>query len=217
MAYDNLTTVDSLKRWLLGATLGATSQQSAGNPDDTEYAALIQVASELIGRFCGRDNLGKVISYTENYFKRGSSKVSVRPDFDLVLRHYPVASISSVVMSNSPVTVLNEVGLQSNQSGVFLLEDVEPRILKFQSIYGMYPITVTYTAGYAVNAIPNPLKQAALQLASEIFRSATWIGKKSVAIAGETITYDTDGVWGMSNRIKLMIQPYVDVVPFRGY
>lgn len=215
--YDNLATVDMLKRWLLGAQPQGSAGSTTTNPDDPEYAALIQVASDLIGRYCARDNLGKVISYTENYFKRGSSNRSVRPDFDLVLRHYPVVSVTSVVMSNSPVTVLNETGLQGNQSGVFLEEDSEPRILKFQSCYGVYPITVTYTAGYAQNAIPNPLRQAALQFAAEIFRSSTWIGKKSIAIAGETITYDTNGVWGMSNRIKMLIQPFVDVVPFRGY
>jgi hypothetical protein len=214
MAYDNLTDVASLKRWLIGASV---ISQSTTSPDDNEYAALIQVASELIGRFCGRDNLGSVYTYTENYFKRGSSKLGVRLDFDLVLRHYPVTALTSVVVNSSPIVLLNEAGLQAAQAGVYLLEDIESRILKFQYLYALYPITVTYAAGYAANAIPSPLKQAANQFASEIFRSNTWIGKKSAAIAGETITYDTNGVWGMSNRVKMLIQPYVDVVPFRSF
>lgn len=214
MAYDKLTSVPALKRWLIGAT---AISQTTTNPDDDEYAMLIQVASELIGRFCGRDNLGSVGTYTENYFKRGSSKMSVSTDFDLVLRHYPVATLSSVIVNNSQVTILNESGLQSARAGVYLLEDTEPRILKFQYLYASYPISVTYTAGYAANAIPGPLQQAAIQFASEIFRSPTWLGVKSRSIASENITFDTNSVWGMSNRIKMLLQPYVDVVPFRGY
>ena len=207
MAYDILTTVASLKSWL----------KVTGSGDDAELGVLIKVASELVGRFCGRENLGQVYSYTENYFGRGSFKIDTRPFHDLVLRHFPVVSLTSVTMNNTPLTILNASQLQSNQSGVYLLEEQEQRILKFLYLYVQHPITVVYTAGYAPGSIPSPLQQAVNQYASEIFRSVDWLGVKSRAIAGETITYDTEGTWGMSKRVQLMLQPYRDLIPFKGY
>lgn len=206
MAYDNLTTVASLKMWL----------KASGGSDDAEIGFLIETASELIGRFCNRDNLGSVIQYTENYFRGGGRGRG--SDFDLTLRHFPIVSVASVKMNNVAINVLTQNQLQSSQSGVFVLEeDGEPRILKFRSVLMTPPVSVVYMAGYAANAIPMPLQQACIQFASEIYRSPEWIGVKSRAIAGETITYDTEGTWGMSKRVQTMLQNYRDIVPFRGY
>lgn len=208
MPYDNLTTVASLKAWL----------RPTGNNDDAEFATLITVASDLIGRFCGRDNLGKVYTYTENYFRSGSFKTSTRQDLSLVLRHYPIVSLVSVAASgNSSVPILDQAALQSNQAGVFVQEDVEPRMLKFRFLQLAYPITVTYTAGYAFNLIPMTLAQACNQVAAEIFRSSQWVGLKSISMAGETTSYDAGEAWGMSKRTQAMLQPYRDVVPFRYF
>lgn len=205
MSYDNLTTVAALQAWL----------KSPGGGDVAEQGILIQVASELIGRFCNRDNLGSVLPYTENYF-RGSRKYA--DGFDLTLRHFPIVGISSVLMNNTAITPITQSQLQSNQSGYFIPElDGEPRILKFRYIQPSYPISVVYTAGYAVNDVPMPLQQACIQFASEIYRSPEWLGVKSRSIAGETITYDTTGVWGMSNRVKMMLANYRDIIVFRGY
>jgi len=208
MSYDVLTTVPSLKAWL----------KPSGTNDDAEFGALIKVASDLIGRYLTRDNLGKVYSYTENYFRSGTFQVlRSRSTFSLVLRHWPIVSLSKVTVNNGSVPVLDESGLQTAKSGVYVLEDVEPRILKFQYINAIYPITVSYDAGYPENAVPNGLQQACNQYASEIFRSAAWAGLKSNSMAGETTTYDTGGTWGISDRVKGMLMPFRDVVPFRGY
>jgi hypothetical protein len=138
--------------------------------------------------------------------------------YDLTLRHFPVVAVSSVIMNNIAITPLTQSTLQSGQAGYFVPElDGEPRILKFRSTPPSFPITVTYTAGYAANAVPTPLQQACIQFASEIYRSPEWLGVKSRSIAGETITYDTTGVWGMSNRVKMMINNYRDIIVFRGY
>lgn len=208
MPYDNLTTVASLKAWM---------KPTAGGSDDAELATLINVASDLIGRFCGRDNLGKVYQYTENYFRSGAMRTGTRVDLSLVLRHYPITQMVSVFSGNTQIPVLAQADLQSNQAGVFVQEDVEPRMLKFRFVSLPYPITVTYMAGYSFNSIPQTLGQACNQVAAEIFRSASWIGKKSQAMAGETTTYDSGEAWGMSKRTQAMLSQYKDVVPFRYF
>lgn len=207
MAYDTLTTVASLRAWL--------KQPGAG--DDAELGYLIQVVSELIGRYCNRENLGSAYPYTENYFgQSGGMGTGSRPNFDLVLRHWPITTLVGVVMNNSSVPILTLAQLQSNASGVYVAEDNEPRIIKFRYLYRSYPITVTYNAGYAPGQVPWPLQQACNQYASEIFMSPAWIGRKSVSILNETISYDLGGDWGMSNRIMAMLKPYQDIVPFQG-
>jgi hypothetical protein len=208
VSYDVLSTVASLKAWL----------KPQGVNDDAEFGVLLQVASDLIGRYLTRDNLGAVYPYTENYFRNSSFQaLRQRSIFDLVLRHWPIVSLTSVTINNSPVTILNQTGLQQAQAGVFVLEDVEPRILKFQYLNAVYPITVVYTAGYAAGSIPMGLQQACNQYAAEIFRSANWVSLKSQAMAGETTAFDTGGAVGMSDRVKAMLIQYKDVVPFRGF
>jgi hypothetical protein len=215
VTYDRLTTVAALKQWLVR---GGGAAASGTGPDDAEYAWLIQVCSELIGRFTGRDNLGSVNTYTENYRKHGMSRLRAPSEFNLVLRHYPIVSLVSVVANNSPVTIIDQNGMQAAQSGVMISdEENESRIINFQYVYLTWPITVTYTAGYGPASVPEPLQQACIQFAAEVYRSVDWLGVKSRAINTETVTYDTSSTWGMSNRIKMMLQPYVDVVPFRGY
>jgi hypothetical protein len=158
-----------------------------------------------------------VYPYTENYFRSGSMRLVTRPELSLVLRHFPIVTLANVSANNVQIPILNQTALQSAQAGVFIQEDIEPRMLKFRFLGLAYPITVTYTAGYAFNAIPMTLAQACNQVAAEIFRSAAWVGMKSQAMAGATTTYDPGEAWGMSKRTQAMLQPYRDVVPFRYY
>jgi hypothetical protein len=139
MAYDNLTTVSSLKSWI----------KNTGTSDDGVLGTLIQVASEASGRYCGRPNLGSLETYSENYFRRQAYVLSSHTTFDVVLRHYPVTTLTSVTMNNSILAILNETNLQGGQAGVYLLEDEDPRILKFQALYPSWPITVAYSVSIA--------------------------------------------------------------------
>jgi hypothetical protein len=61
------------------------------------------------------------------------------------------------------------------------------------------------------------LQQAANAYAAEIFRSEAWIGKKSVAVGGETTAFDVGSEWGMSDRLMAMLQPYRNINPFMGF
>jgi hypothetical protein len=208
--YDALTTPELLRQWM---KLDATA-------DDGLLTSLIAVASDTIGRFCDRANLGAVYSYTsENYFKRWTTTIG-NGEFDLVLRHYPVVSLSQVLMNGSNVIpILNASTLISGAAGVYLMiEDEEPRKLKFRNLWrdNTVPIQVTYTAGYANTAIPSTLQQAANMFAAEIYKSQSWIGVRSKSIAGENISYELGGSYGMSNRIKNMLMNFKNVVPWKG-
>lgn len=210
MAFDPLTTLNSLKAWL----------KVTGNNDDPELTVLIAVASEAIGRACNRPNLGQVYTYTENYFvKRGGFN---KPNFDLILRQWPVTALASVFWGPTPIPILTPQSLLSGQWGCYLLEMQEPRLLKFIGAYSVsygydVPIQIAYSAGYPPGAVPAGLQQAANQYASEIYRSRDWIGYRSRAIGGETTTFDPGSTLGMSARTKAMIAPYLDQIPFMGY
>jgi hypothetical protein len=204
MAYDALTSLPSVKAWA----------QISGTNDDATLSQLINAASAQIGELCDRNNLGNVYDYTELYYDRTATRLTARYYFDLTLRHYPVTAVTSVVMGTVPVNVLTLAQLQNYQAGCYLLDDNEPRVLRFQGLVRSDPVTVTYSAGYAPGAIPPALQQAANQFTVEMFRSSKWVGMKSIAANGETTSFDTRDTWGMSKHIMAMLAPYRNVVPF---
>jgi hypothetical protein len=136
--------------------------------------------------------------------------------WNLVLRHYPITTVTSVTILGTVYTPLSLASYQAGSAGFIILDEDEPRVLQFQGMYRRDPITVVYSAGYVLGAVPTPLRQAAVMVAAEIFRSEQWVAKKSVSTAGEVISADMGNTWGMSNRAKAMCQPYRDVNPFRG-
>lgn len=205
--YDTLTTVPAVKAWA----------NVTGANDDPEIAILIPVASELIGRFCGRENLGAVLPYTENYFGPTRNMSGPGVNFDVILRHWPVVTLTSVTLANTSLPILQPTQLQQNLSGAYLQEDYEARIVKCFYTIRTYPITVVYTAGYAAGSVPRPLQQACAQFVMEILRSNKWVGLKSSVLAGETTSYDLGGSFGMSNRVQKMLAPFLNLVPFMGY
>lgn len=218
MAYDPLTNLASLKEW---AKIDSNTNLSGA--DDGLLTALIGRVSELIGRYLARGNLGGVYSYTENYFKRQTSGLlGGGGEFEIVLRHWPVVTLTQVLM-NGPnvVPILSNSTLIAGNAGVFLLEDgeSEPRILKFRSLYRdlSLPIQITYTAGYTPATIPSGLQQAANSYALEIYRAQSFAGWKSKSLAGEVVAFDEGGKWGISKRVEMMLQPYRDLNVFKGF
>ena len=123
-------------------------------------------------------------------------------------------------MNNVLIPVLTNATLIAATAGVYLVtDDEEPRMLKFRLLYRdtTVPIQVSYSAGYAGPAnIPPGLKQAANAYAAEIYRSAQWVGFRSKSMQGETVNYETGSSWGMSEKIKAMLQPYRNFIPFVG-
>jgi hypothetical protein len=205
VSYDLLSTVTQVKIW----------GQISSTAEDGAIGLCLRAASENIGRYCGRPNLGSVYNYTEVY-ARSTRSVRTRDSFDLVLRKYPIVSITSLTMGSTPVNQLTLAQLQNAQAGFWIEEDdEEPRIIKIIGFLPCYPITVVYSAGYASNAIPPLLQQGANQATMEILRSQQWIMKKSASIGQEVVSGDMGNSWGLSNRTKALIHPFRDVVPFR--
>jgi hypothetical protein len=206
VAYDRLTNLAYVKTWL----------KLKGNDEDVALAALVDRASDLIGRYCGRDNLGGVYTYTENYFPEGVPTTSKGGNFKLMLRHYPVITLTGVLLNNSPVTILTNSTVTLNQAGVFIDTTVpEPRQLRFLYLWrdSTTPIQVVYTAGYTVSTIPNALQQAAIQTIVEMYKSSQWVGFRAKSLAGENVSFDPGEKWGLSPRTIGLIKPFINVVP----
>ena len=212
MAYDLLCDISYLKRVLKIAPDDAT--------DDGLLEGLLMASSELIGQFLDRDNLGAVISYQENYPVSQTGPLP-KPTYSprIVLRHYPVVSLTSVLWNNQSLKVLTNPQYPPNQAGVFLQDDQRSLIffgLWMPPSYGF--IQVNYTAGYTLGGdpptgIPFGLQQACAQHVLEMYKSPDWIGFRSKTLAGQSTVFDEAKSWGMSPRTKAMLQPYVNRIP----
>lgn len=209
--YDPLCSLDEVKEWL-----GIPSNEQS---KDVLLTALIERCSESIGEYCGRDNLGAVSSYSETYFEEIAPSFR-KPDAALrvVLRHYPVAALTSVQWAGQVLKILQASDLQNIQSnsGVFLEND--NRTLRFLGVW-MPPsygaLLVNYTAGYyfdtaVAGALPIPagLRQVCMQYVGEVYKSQSWIGYRSKSIAGEVVSFEGGNKFGMSARTVAMLQPY---------
>jgi len=211
MAYDTLCELSYVKRWL--------KIDPSDTTDDGILESLIQACSELIGQFLDRDNLGAVISYSENYAitRYGLSVPTYSPR--VVLRHYPVTSLTSVLWNNQSLGIISNPQAPPNQAGVWLQDDQRTLVffgLWMPPTYGF--IQVNYQAGYTLGVpppagIPYGLQQACAQFIGEVYHAPDWIGFKSKVLGGQSVTFDLDKIWGMSPRTVAMLQPYVNRVP----
>jgi len=206
MANDPLCELSDVKEWL-----GVKPTEE--NQDDA-LDWLIQACSAQIAQFCGRDNLGSVGSYVENYRPRLASN---RPR--MMLKHYPVVALTKVFANSVSLPIMTSAQLQTGipgttPGGVFLEDD--NRTLSFLNFcFGGGYIQVTYTAGYDMltNTTPFGLRQAAIQFVGEVYKSSNWIGYRSKSLAGETTSFEGGVAWAMSPRTKAMLQPYVNRMP----
>jgi hypothetical protein len=199
--YGPLTTLERVKLWL-----GQTAVT-----DDTKLEALIAATGDFVGRQLSRDNLGSLETYVETYFLDEYLAPGRTKQLQLVLDHYPVTTLTSVAQGVSSLGIVTDPAQLARASGVWLERD--HRTLRFLSLPSAAPVTITYTAGYAEDEIPQGLVQAATQFVSEIYKSKDWIGYTSKALAGETVSYDVGRVWGASPRTRAMFQPYVNRIP----
>jgi len=206
--YANLTTLPAVKRILKIADIETA--------DDELLTSLIESASDLIGRYCSRDNLGEVITYAETYWQRPPSGVTTFKFPNVLLNHYPAVTITSAVSGTRDLPVLTTVETET-VSGVFLQDD--RRTLSFLNtpwLQSVAPLIVTYTAGYAPADIPGGLALAARMLVIELYRSPQSLGYKSRGVSGENQVFDDFTKFGMSGRIAAMLQPYRNMVPPAG-
>lgn len=213
--YGPLTTLDKVKRWL---DIPTSSDNADGLLED-----LIASTSELIGRFCARDNLGEVISYVETYWRPPGAFSTQTRGPRIVLNHWPVVALQSVNLAGQNISIITNPLAPVNQSGAFVENDGRTLSLLFLAWPPTnLPIVVSYTSGYDAAAtvtaggIPPGLTQACNQWIGEVYKSKDWIGYRSKVLAGESVTYDTGKDFGMSPRTLAMIQPYRNRIPVYG-
>jgi len=213
MAYDPLCTVDLVKSYL----------NITASTDDARIDMLIGGVSELIGRWCNRENLGASITYTENY------RFPKNPKFDgvfgpsITLRKYPVTTLTSVMTAGQSVPIITDP-TQPVNSGCWIDDDERTLVfIGFPSPYGfalagrLPIIQVTYTAGYnGLSAVPQGLAYVAAQAVAEAYKSPDWIAKQSVSLGGQQTMSVNQRVKGLSPAIVAMLNPYKDRLPLLG-
>lgn len=194
---------------------------------DAQISALIKPVSQLIGRFCGRDNLGAVLSYTERHAPKNYG-LPMNKDPKVFLQRYPVVTLTQVTMgynTGSGATAIPIVTDPTSSTGAYLDEDLRTIWLlgtSFQAWSG--PVVITYTAGYVgfntpgqTMTVPEELTQAAAQWIKEILTSKQFTGFKSQSMGQQTVSYDLGNSWAMSNRTKAMLMPHRNVAPWGRY
>lgn len=219
MAYDPLCTVNDVKLWL------RTAQDDTGA--DAQIGALIPVVSRLIGRFCGRDNLGAVLTYVERHPPKRMGLPTDRTP-RVFLRRFPVVALTQVSVGSGALAVPVTTDPAAS-TGALLDEDQRTVMLLGVALNAWSgPVVVTYSAGYVgeqtagavtgvATTIPEDLTQCAVQWIGEILKSRDFIGFKSQTLAGQTVAYEDGRALGMSPRTKAMLQPHVNRAPAGNY
>jgi hypothetical protein len=209
MSYDPLSTLEFAKVWL--------SKGQSNTASDPQLEMLIKALSAEIGRLCGRDNLGAVLSYSERYTTSAGGKVMTR-DPSVLLRHYPVVSLVQVQLGSTIVPVTTD--LTGFTSGA-LLE--LPRSLTLIGYRWCLPLVVQYTAGYTPlgvtgtpSTIPPELQLVLYQWMAEVLQSRNQTNWKSQSLAGQNVSLDQGEKFGMSPRTRAMLQPFINRVPLYG-
>jgi uncharacterized phiE125 gp8 family phage protein len=181
MADQDLTTLEAVKAYL-GVTVTA---------DDAELTRLVTMASTVIAEYCART---LVETEHDEYYDGNSNSI-------LPLLNTPITEVSSVTMDGSSLTA------SSNNGYGYLFDKLMIWLVGGAFTKGLRNIRVVYTAGYAADAIPESLQQAAIELVADRYRYRQRVGKKSENIAqGGGTTYDT---MHLSDRIKGLVNPYV--------
>ena len=180
-----LTTLAACKEHLDIPTLTTTY--------DDKIEMLINVASNLIENYCNRTF--RELTYTDQDYDGNNQS-------DLLLRHSPVSSVSSVYVDSS-----------REFSATFLVDSdeyaiVEPCILRRHN--GTWPLAsrnvrITYDAGYST--MPDDVAYACILFVEFLYRSRTdrRLGRVSQSKGNESVHYHMN----IPFEITAMIDPYI--------
>lgn len=172
MAY---TTLVDIKDWL----------EVEGTTSDSLLASLINVATEKIDNYCGRDFS----------FHTGVSEVLLSEWRDsFVLKYYPVTSITSV-----------NVGDYQEYS------NLEVGIIRFTPfLYPFYgQLEITYNAGYTQT--PYTVVQVCKELCELAWSNRKHIGVSSESISGYSFSADLDS----EERVLRKLDNYRDIIRYK--
>jgi hypothetical protein len=186
---NNLTTAANVKAWL-----GVTSTD-----DDALLARLIGAASRMIHSYLQRPNLFRH-TYSEVYDGSGGRQ--------LILRNYPVLSLTSLTVGNTTVNQASAYG----QAG-FALEPWDgyppgsPQALSlsgYSFCRGFGNVAVSYTAGYAITSEPGAIPASGSYVIKAAAPYGNWAADLGVTFAtGAALTTVTGapsaGQYSVSN------------------
>jgi len=184
VAAGDLTDVDRVK-----ALLGATAS-------DGTIAILIAEASDYL-----TSQLSRVIVSTAVV-----DQYDGRNNLVLTLRRWPIISVASVVIDG--VTIPQSTGANVSGWYVCAIREIAMRG-QYSFSRGFGNVVVTYTAGYAADAIPAKFTRGCESLVMHWFRQLDRIGQASKVVAGETVAFSL----GMPDDVKRLIAIEQDVVP----
>lgn len=183
-----LCSLDDLKTWL-----GVT-----GTGQDGMLTRLITAASAFIESWLSRTVA--VTDYTET--RDGNNTMR------LMLRHYPVAAITSVSIDG---VAIGAAGSAIENGYVF--DDKQVLLRGYRFTHGYQNVTIVYSAGLSSNApndVPGDLQQACIELAALKYRRRMNEGNSSKSIQGETVAFVTAD---MPKPVATLLSQYRNVVP----
>ena len=193
----DLTTLANCKSWL--------KLTAAQTTDDTILSRLISASSALLQSWLNRNILAQV--YTEVLDGQGNNQI--------VFANYPVTAVASLSIDKIIIPASIDGGVLQAGYG---FDDGRLWVIGYQftrnSGYandftrGRGNVTVSYTAGYAT--VPLDIEQACIEMVSIKYRMRDRIGQKSVAMGGESTSFDTSDI---PAYIQILLQQYKKVVP----
>jgi hypothetical protein len=191
MASNDLTTLSRVK------TYGNVTIST----DDPLLQNLITAVSVAVIRYLGRNILSA--QYTAVMDGNGAAL--------LPLPQYPITAVSSLKINNVAKSALVDYG---DGGFIFRGREVGFQNASDKFTLGIANVAISYTAGYATDAVPSDLEQAVVEMVVVNYQNKDKLGWVSKSLAGESVTMQLDQK-AMSNSVKLTLQSYMNVLPIK--
>ncbi len=203
MVYQDLTTLDDVKAWLIAAS-------NAAPPPDTDndlLSRLITAASEFIQRWICRPLINQ--NWIETRDGQGTPTGKIETTFPFAA--FPVTDVQSIKILGRDIPAIpdNQVGLSAG----YLWSPVDLTIRGFYVPRLKQCLRIEYTAGF--EAPPPGIAQACIELVAWKYREKQHINISMQTIAGAQTQFH----WGLFSQkdigsdIEAVLMPYRSVAP----
>jgi hypothetical protein len=180
-----LATIDDVKTYL----------DVKGNGDDELLTNLLASAATIIAQFLNRDPMSQV--YNDVYDGSGNRRQ--------VVSFWPITAVSSVSIDG-----VAQVAAPSVTANGFRFDKFSVLLNFGVFCEGIQNVAISYTAGYAL--APDDLKQACVDITSEIYRRRSRVGLTTQAMAGGggSTSYS---VKDLPDHVKIVLNSYKKMSP----
>ena len=179
---------------------------------DTELTACIDAAEESLRRICNRPDGWLESDWTETFDGEASGR--------LVLTNVPIDTVADVTITIDGATLDSDAYTVQSRTGIIRLKRASftstwdsgtayPTVATFGT--GFDSVEVSYTGGYASDAMPAGLIRIATEMAAEMYRAETQDGGvKSEQMGRYSVTYaDVSKGDGFFDKWKERVGPYI--------